>query len=87
VRRILTLAALRGDSSLGTRVRRRHPDHGGPIHTGVAAAPSAQAVLIRDDRILFVGDLASAKAKAAKTPRHRPEGRGGLPGSSTPTPT
>jgi predicted amidohydrolase YtcJ len=40
--------------------------HGGPIHTGVAAAPTAQAVLIRDDRILFVGDLAAARAKAAK---------------------
>lgn len=43
--------------------------HGGPIHTGVEAAPSAQAVLIRDDRILFVGDLATAKAKAAKDVR------------------
>jgi len=40
--------------------------HGGPIHTGVEAAPTAQAVLIRDDKILFVGDLAAAKAKAAK---------------------
>jgi len=40
--------------------------HGGPIHTGVEAAPTAEAVLIRDDRILFVGPLARAKAKAAK---------------------
>ncbi|MET3663523.1 amidohydrolase [Caulobacter sp. 1776] len=40
--------------------------HGGPIHTGVDAAPTAEAVLIRDDRILFVGPLAAAKAKAAK---------------------
>lgn len=40
--------------------------HGGPIHTGVEAAPTAQAVLIRDDRILFVGDLKTARAKAAK---------------------
>ena len=29
--------------------------HGGPIHTGVDAAPTAEAVLIRDDKILFVG--------------------------------
>jgi predicted amidohydrolase YtcJ len=43
--------------------------HGGPIHTGVAAAPTAQAVLIRDDRIAFVGDLAAARAKAAKGAR------------------
>jgi predicted amidohydrolase YtcJ len=43
--------------------------HGGPIHTGVEAAPTAQAVLIRDDKILFVGDLKSAKAKAAKDVR------------------
>ena len=40
--------------------------HGGPIHTGVEAAPTAQAVLVRDDRILFVGDLSAAKARAAK---------------------
>lgn len=43
--------------------------HGGPIHTGVDAAPEAQAVLIRDRTILFVGDLAAAKAKAAKDAR------------------
>lgn len=43
--------------------------HGGPIHTGVDAAPTAEAVLIRDDRILFVGPLAAAKAKAAKDTR------------------
>ncbi len=40
--------------------------HGGPIHTGVEATPTAEAVLVRDDRILFVGPLAAAKAKAAK---------------------
>jgi predicted amidohydrolase YtcJ len=43
--------------------------HGGPIHTGVDAAPTAEAVLIRDDKILFVGPLAAAKAKAAKDAR------------------
>jgi predicted amidohydrolase YtcJ len=31
--------------------------------------PTAQAVLIRDDRIAFVGDLSAAKAKAAKDAR------------------
>lgn len=43
--------------------------HGGPIHTGVDAAPTAEAVLIRDDKILFVGPLAAAKGKAAKDAR------------------
>ncbi|PIB90577.1 amidohydrolase [Caulobacter sp. FWC2] len=43
--------------------------HGGPIHTGVEAKPTAEAVLVRDDRILFVGDLKAAKAKAAKDVR------------------
>ncbi|USQ98488.1 amidohydrolase [Caulobacter sp. RL271] len=43
--------------------------HGGPIHTGVDATPTAEAVLIRDDRILFVGPLATARAKAAKDVR------------------
>ncbi|MBO9709700.1 MAG: amidohydrolase [Caulobacter sp.] len=43
--------------------------HGGPIHTGVATAPTAQAVLIRDDRIVFVGDLPAARAKAAQGAR------------------
>ncbi|MBO9545967.1 amidohydrolase [Caulobacter sp.] len=43
--------------------------HGGPIHTGVDAAPTAEAVLIRDDKILFVGALAAAKTKAAKDVR------------------
>lgn len=43
--------------------------HGGPIHTGVAAAPTAQALLIRDDRIAFVGELAAARARAAKDVR------------------
>jgi predicted amidohydrolase YtcJ len=69
VRRILTLAALLATSSLATAHAGDILIHGGPIHTGVAAAPTAQAVLIRDDRILFVGDLSTAKAKAAKDAR------------------
>ncbi|PLR25034.1 amidohydrolase [Caulobacter zeae] len=43
--------------------------HGGPIHTGVAGAPPAEAVLIRDKAIAFVGPLAAARAKAAKDVR------------------
>lgn len=43
--------------------------HGGSIHTGVEAAPTAEAVLIRDDRILFVGDLATARTRTAKDVR------------------
>jgi predicted amidohydrolase YtcJ len=67
--RSLTLAALFAVSSLGAASAGDLLIHGGPIHTGVASAPSAQAVLIRDDRILFVGDLAAARAKAAKGAR------------------
>ncbi|CAN5530769.1 amidohydrolase [soil metagenome] len=69
MRRILTLAALLATSSLATANAGDILIHGGPIHTGVAASPAAQAVLIRDDRILFVGDLAAAKTKAAKGAR------------------
>jgi predicted amidohydrolase YtcJ len=69
VRRILALAALLASTSLAPAFAGDILIHGGPIHTGVAAAPTAQAVLIRDDRILFVGDLAAAKAKAAKGAR------------------
>lgn len=69
MRRILTLAVLLATSSLGSALAGDILIHGGPIHTGVAAAPTAQAVLVRDDRILFVGDLAPARAKAAKDAR------------------
>jgi predicted amidohydrolase YtcJ len=75
VRRILTLAALlacAGSAPIFFAEKALAGDiliHGGPIHTGVAAAPTAQAVLIRDDRIAFVGDLAAARAKAAKDAR------------------
>ncbi|WP_066684733.1 amidohydrolase [Caulobacter sp. CCH9-E1] len=67
--RRLALAALLATASLSTAKAGDLLVHGGPIHTGVDAAPTAQAVLIRDDRILFVGDLAAAKAKAAKDVR------------------
>lgn len=43
--------------------------HGGPIHTGVEAKPKAEALLIRDKTILYVGDLATAKRKADKAAR------------------
>ncbi|WP_165190458.1 amidohydrolase [Caulobacter soli] len=69
MRRTFALAALLSVSSLATAFAGDILIHGGPIHTGVAAAPSAQAVLIRDDRIAFVGDLAAARAKAAKGAR------------------
>lgn len=67
--RRLALAALLAFTSLSSAKAGDILVHGGPIHTGVDAAPTAQAVLIRDDRILFVGDLAAAKAKAAKDVR------------------
>lgn len=66
MRRTLVLAALFAAAGLARATAGDILIHGGPIHTGVAAAPAAQAVLIRDDRILFVGDLAPARAKAAQ---------------------
>ncbi|EJL34704.1 putative TIM-barrel fold metal-dependent hydrolase [Caulobacter sp. AP07] len=69
MRRTLALAALLAATSLAHATAGDLLIHGGPIHTGVAAAPAAQAVLIRDDRVLFVGDLAAARAKAAKGAR------------------
>jgi predicted amidohydrolase YtcJ len=69
LRRTLALAALLAATSLAHATAGDLLIHGGPIHTGVAAAPAAQAVLIRDDRVLFVGDLAAARAKAAKDAR------------------
>lgn len=69
MRRILALAALLASTTLAQAQAGDILIHGGPIHTGVAAAPTAQAVLIRDDRIVFVGDLAAARGKAAKGAR------------------
>jgi predicted amidohydrolase YtcJ len=60
------IAALLAATSLSTAQAGDILIHGGPIHTGVDKAPEAQAVLIRDKAILFVGDLATAKTKAAK---------------------
>lgn len=68
MRRIL-LAALLAATSFTTAEAGDLLIHGGAIHTGVEAAPTAEAVLIRDDRILFVGDLKTAQAKAAKDVR------------------
>lgn len=68
MRRIL-LAALLAATSFTTAEAGDLLIHGGAIHTGVEAAPTAEAVLIRDDRILFVGDLKTAQTKAAKDVR------------------
>lgn len=68
--RRLALAALLAFTSLSAAKADDLLIHGGPIHTGVDAAPTAQAVLVRGDRIVFVGDLAAAKAKAAKDVRN-----------------
>ena len=68
--RLAPLAVLLAASSLSTATAGDLLIHGGPIHTGVETAPTAQAVLIRDDRILFVGDLATARARAARDVRN-----------------
>ena len=57
MRHILTLAALLATTSAVPALAGDILIHGGPIHTGVAAAPGAEAVLIRDDRIAFVLSL------------------------------
>ncbi len=67
--RHIAIAALLAATSLSSAQAGDILIHGGPIHTGVDAAPEAQAVLIRDRTILFVGDLAAAKARAAKDAR------------------
>lgn len=69
MRRLVLTALLAASAPLSTAKAGDLLIHGGPIHTGVDAAPTAQAVLIRNDKILFVGDLAAAKAKAAKDAR------------------
>lgn len=69
MRRTLVLAALLSVSGVASASAGDLLIHGGAIHTGVAAAPTAQAVLIRDDRIAFVGDLVAARAKAARDVR------------------
>lgn len=38
---------------------------GGPIHTGVAERPQVEALLVRDGRIVFAGDLQEAKAQGS----------------------
>ncbi|MBU4435054.1 MAG: amidohydrolase [Alphaproteobacteria bacterium] len=63
------LAALLAGAGLSTASAGDLLIHGGPIHTGVEAAPDAQAVLIRDRTILYVGDLAMARARGAKDAR------------------
>lgn len=67
--RRFALAALLAATSLTTAKAGDLLIHGGPIHTGALAAPTAEAVLIREDRILFVGDLKTARTKAAKDVR------------------
>jgi predicted amidohydrolase YtcJ len=67
--RRIVFAALMAATSLTTAQAGDILIHGGPIHTGVDAKPTVEAVLVRDDRILFVGDLKAAKAKAAKDVR------------------
>jgi predicted amidohydrolase YtcJ len=68
--RRLILAVLLSATSLTTAQAGDLLIHGGPIHTGVDSAPRAEALLIRDKSILYVGDLKTAKGKAAKGARN-----------------
>jgi hypothetical protein len=60
----LLLSAARPPHDAGPKADGGLLIHGGPIHTGVAGAPLAQAVVIKDGRIAYVGDLAGARAMA-----------------------
>lgn len=58
MRRLLPLSALVAALLLavpGAALAQDMLIRGGPIHTGVVAAPSAEVVLVRDGRIVFVG--------------------------------
>lgn len=53
---------------------------GGPIYTGVDAAPTAEAVLVRDGRIAWVGALADQPAVPSTIPTIDLEGAALFPG-------
>src|SRR5262249_5470448 len=60
-----TLAALAAGCSAPLHPFTDFIVHGGPIYTGVAAAP-VEAVLGRRDRIVFAGPLSEAMSRASK---------------------
>ena len=64
----LVLLGLSGADSSRAAAGRATDDglllYGGPIYTGVAGAPKAEAVLTRHGRIIFVGSLAGATKQA-----------------------
>ncbi|WP_372707549.1 amidohydrolase [Brevundimonas sp.] len=53
---------------------------GGPIYTGVDAAPTAEAVLVRDGRVVWVGSLADQPAVSTETPTIDLKGAAMFPG-------
>ncbi|MGH8138468.1 MAG: amidohydrolase [Steroidobacteraceae bacterium] len=53
---------------------------GGPIYTGVKESPRAEAVLVRDQRIAFVGSLAAARQQARGAHDIDLKGAGAYPG-------
>ncbi len=54
--------------------------HGGRIHTGVPDRPTAEAVLIRGDRIVYVGSRAEAQARGPGARRIDLAGAAAFPG-------
>ncbi len=54
--------------------------YGGPIHTGVTGAPLAQAVVIKDGRVAYVGDLAGARSMAGSAKAIDLKGAAAFPG-------
>lgn len=58
-----SLAALAAGCG-GARAAPRLLIHGGPIYTGIAAAPRVEAVRIAEGRFVFAGSLADARADA-----------------------
>lgn len=53
---------------------------GGPIHTGDAAQPRVEALVLRDGRVAFAGDLAAARALAADAETVDLQGAAAYPG-------
>ena len=79
----LVLLGLGADSSRAAAGRATDDGlllYGGPIYTGVAGAPKAEAVLTRHGRIIFVGSLAEATKKAGPARRIDLKGAAAFPG-------
>ena len=79
MRRTLLLALLFGSAAWSVQAQDLLI-RGGPIYTGVDAAPTAEVVLVRDGRIVWVGALADQPAVPSTTPTIDLKGAALFPG-------